>query len=114
MITGAHMMLYSRDAEADRAFLRDVLALAHVDVGGGWLIFRVPDAELAVHPSEGDSHELYLMCDSIDATVAHLTGAGHACTDVVDAGWGRITRVTLPGGGELGIYEPRHARPPAG
>jgi hypothetical protein len=111
MITGAHVMLYSADADADRAFLRDVLELPNIDVGGGWLIFRLPPAEMGVHPSEGNSHELYLMCDSIDATVAHIRASGFACTDPHEASWGRATGVTLPGGGTLGIYESRHARP---
>ncbi len=111
MITGAHMMLYSRDADADRAFLRDVLGLAHVDAGGGWLIFGLPPAELAVHPAEADSREIYLICDSIDATVAAIRSAGFACSDPFDADWGRASGVTLPGGSRLGIYEPRHEQP---
>lgn len=111
MITGAHVMLYSTDEEGDRAFLRDVLELPNVDVGGGWLIFRLPPSEMAVHPSDGASHELYLICDSIDATVAHIRAKGFACSDPMDASWGRATAVTMPGGGKLGIYEARHARP---
>jgi len=111
MITGAHVMLYSTDEEGDRAFLRDVLELPNIDVGGGWLIFRLPPSEMAVHPSEGNSHELYLICDSIDATVAHIRSCGFECSDPFDASWGRATGVTLPGGGKLGIYESRHARP---
>ncbi|MEI9853004.1 MAG: hypothetical protein WDN24_21565 [Sphingomonas sp.] len=111
MITGGHVMLYSTDADADRAFLRDVLELPNIDVGGGWLIFRLPQAEAAVHPSEGNSHELYLMCDSLDATIAHVRAAGFACSEPFTAAWGRATGVTLPGGSKLGIYEPRHASP---
>ncbi|MCW3846713.1 hypothetical protein OF829_05640 [Sphingomonas sp. LB-2] len=111
MITGAHVMLYSTDADADRAFLRDVLELPNVDVGGGWLIFRLPPSEMAVHPSEGSSHELYLMCESIDATVAHIRAKGFECSEPFQASWGRATGVTMPGGSKLGIYESRHARP---
>lgn len=111
MITGGHVMLYSTDADADRAFLRDVLELPNVDVGGGWLIFRLPSAEMATHPSDENKVELYLICDSIDATVAHVRGAGFACSDPFDASWGRATGVSLPGGGKLGIYESRHKHP---
>lgn len=111
MITGAHVMLYSKDAEADRAFLRDVLELPHIDVGHGWLIFRLPPAELATHPSDENKHDLYLICDRVDATVAHIRAAGFDASDPFEASWGRATSVTLPGGGKLGIYESRHARP---
>ncbi|MEU2430858.1 VOC family protein [Streptomyces sp. NPDC007861] len=112
MINGAHLIIYSRDAEADRAFLRDVLGYPHVDAGGGWLIFKLPPAEVAVHPVEGaETHELYLMCDDVEATVAELTARGVEFTQpVTDAGWGLLTRLRLPGGGEVGMYEPRHAR----
>jgi catechol 2,3-dioxygenase-like lactoylglutathione lyase family enzyme len=111
MITGGHVMLYSTDADADRAFLRDVLALPNVDVGGGWLIFRLPSAEIATHPSDENKHALYLICDSVDATVVHIRASGVACSDPFEASWGRATSVTLPGGGMLGIYESRHAHP---
>lgn len=111
MITGAHVMLYSRDAEADRAFLRDVLDLPHADAGEGWLIFGLPPAELAVHPSEADSREVYLMCDSIDAAVARVRAAGIACSDPIEVDWGRASGITLPGGSRLGIYQPRRSRP---
>ena len=112
MINGAHVIIYSKDAEADRGFLRDVLGFRHVDVGHGWLIFALPEAEVAVHPAEeGGSHELYLMTDDVEAEVAKLGGHGLACDPVEDQGWGRLTRITLPGGGKLGLYEPRHARP---
>jgi hypothetical protein len=98
MITGAHSVIYSADAEADRAFLRDVLKLTHVDVGHGWLIFGLPPAEVAVHPSEKNGvHEFFLMCDD----------------PVQDQRYGLLTQVTLPGGGKLGVYQPRHARPKA-
>lgn len=114
MLNGAHVVLYSTDAEADRAFLRDVLGLPHVDVGHGWLIFGLPPAEVAVHPSEGSrAHELYLLCDDVDALRAVLAGRGVPCTDVQDLPWGRLTSLTLPGGGALGVYEPKHERPPA-
>jgi hypothetical protein len=113
MINGAHALIYSTDAEADRAFLRDVLKLAHVDVGGGWLIFALPPAEVAIHPGEGnDVHELYLMCENVGALIEQMRGHAIACTAVEDLGWGLRTQLTLPGGGRLGVYEPRHARPP--
>lgn len=112
MITGAHSILYSTKSEADRAFLRDVLGLPHVDVGGGWLIFGLPPAEVAVHPSgSNDVHELYLMCDDIHAFRTAMDWRGIATSDVQDEGWGLLTYLTLPGGGRLGVYQPRHARP---
>jgi hypothetical protein len=112
MINGAHSILYSTDPEADRAFLRDVLAFPSVDVGEGWLIFGLPPAEVAVHPGDqNDVHELYLMCDDVKALVATLQGQGVACDPIEGLGWGMLTRVTLPSGGKLGIYQPRHARP---
>ncbi|WP_328606600.1 extradiol dioxygenase [Amycolatopsis sp. NBC_00345] len=112
MINGGHVIVYSRDAEADRAFFRDVLEFPHVDVGGGWLIFKLPPSEVAVHPAEGpETQELYLMCDDVDATVADLVAKGVEFTQpVTNAGWGRLTRLRLPGGGEVGLYEPRHER----
>ena len=114
MIIGAHSILYSRDGDADRAFLRDVLELPHVDVGGNWLIFGLPPAEVAVHPGEkNDVHELYLMCDDVEGFIAEMKGRGVACGPVHEQGWGRLTQVTLPGGGKLGVYQPRHARPRA-
>jgi hypothetical protein len=112
MITGAHSIIYSTRPEADRASLRDVLKLTHVDVGGGWLIFGLPPAEVAVHPSdENDVHEFYLMCDDVEALVAALKENDVGCGPVQNLGWGLLTQVTLPGGGRLGIYQPRHARP---
>ena len=112
MITGAHSIIYSVDPDADRAFLRDVLGLTHVDVGGGWLIFGLPPAEVAVHPSDSnDVHEFYLMCDDVAAFVTEMQAHGIACAPVQDQGWGLLTRLTLPGGGRLGVYQPRHARP---
>jgi hypothetical protein len=106
MITGAHAIVFSQDAEADRAFFRDVLHFDHVDAGGGWLIFALPPAELAVHPGPAQ-HQLYLMCDDIRATVAELGQAG----EITDQGWGLLSSITLPGGGELGLYEPKHPTP---
>ena len=112
MITGAHSIIYSTDPEADRVFFRDVLKLTHVDVGDGWLIFGLPPAEVAVHPSgENDVHELYLMCDDITAVVAEMKKHGFTCGPIEDQGWGILTHVVLPGGGKLGVYQPRHARP---
>ena len=110
MITGAHVIVYSRDSNADRAFFRDVLECPHVDAGGGWLIFKLPPGEVAVHPSEGASHELYLMCDDVNTTVEQLAAKGVSCGPVSDQGWGLLTSIRLPGGGELGLYEPRHPK----
>ena len=112
MITGAHAIIYSTNAEGDRAFLRDVLKLTHVDVGDGWLIFGLPPAELAVHPSQAnDVHEFYFMCDDVEALIAKLQEHQIACDPVQDQGYGLFTQLTLPGGGKLGVYQPRHARP---
>jgi hypothetical protein len=112
MITGAHAILYSTKAEADRAFLCDVLGLPSVDAGGGWLIFGLPSSEVAVHPDESARHELFLICDDVNVFVGEMTRQGLACTPIQDLRWGRLTQVTLPGGGALGVYEARHARPP--
>lgn len=112
MITGAHAIIYSKKSEADRAFLKDVLGLAHVDVGGGWLIFALPPSEVAIHPGPKDSvHELYLLCDDVAAFRSMLDGKKVKSSPVKDQGWGLLTTVTLPGGGKLGVYQPRHARP---
>ncbi|MGW1022108.1 VOC family protein [Streptomyces sp. NPDC002577] len=109
MINGVHVILYSRDAVADRAFIQDVLGFPGVDAGGGWLIFALPPAEVAVHPStERPSHELYLMCDDIEDTLAQLRDKGVTVGPVSDQGWGLLTAVTLPSGAQLGLYEPRH------
>jgi hypothetical protein len=114
MIIGAHSIIYSTGAEADRAFLRDVLELPNVDVGDGWLIFGLPPAEVAVHPAdENDVHEFYLMCDDVQALIAEMKKHDIACDPVRDQGYGLFTQVTLPGGGKLGVYQPRHARPKA-
>jgi hypothetical protein len=112
MIIGAHSIIYSKSPEADRALLREVFELPHVDVGDSWLIFGLPPAELAVHPSQrNDVHEFFLMSDDIDAFVAEMRRRGVACGQVHNEGWGLLTQVTLPGGGKLGVYQPRHARP---
>jgi hypothetical protein len=112
MINGAHSIIYSTNPEADRAFLRDVLKLPSVDVGHGWLIFGLPPAEVAVHPSDKNNiHEFYLMCDDVEALVSEMTKHNVSCTPVQNLGWGLLTQITLPGGGKLGIYQPRHARP---
>ena len=113
MITGIHAIVFSPDAEKVRGFFADVLGLSSVDAGGGWLIFALPPAELAVHPAGGDGrHELYLMCDDIHATLAELQGKGvEVARGVSDQGWGLVAAVRLPDGGELPIYEPRHRSP---
>ena len=112
MISGAHMMIFTRDEAADRAFLRDVLELPCIDSDGGWLIFKLPPAELGVHGGErNDHHELYLITDDLDAAIATLESRGVTCAESSTASWGRVTSVPLPGGGKLGLYEPRHARP---
>lgn len=114
MLTGAHAILYSNNAEADRAFMRDVLKLTHVDVGHGWLIFGLPPSEVAVHPTEdGDAekHELYFMVDDIQGFLADMKKQNVACSEVHNMPWGSLAQVTLPGGGKLGFYQPRHARP---
>jgi catechol 2,3-dioxygenase-like lactoylglutathione lyase family enzyme len=114
VITGAHAIVFSDDAEAVRAFLRDTLGFPYVDAGGGWLIFALPPAELAAHPTEGESgrHELYLMCDDVRATVEELKAKGVEFTrEISDAAFGLMTVMKVPGGGELGLYEPRHPTP---
>lgn len=118
-ITGAHVLLYSSDPEADRAFFRDILKFRSVDVGHGWLIFKLPPAELAVHPADGDRSQvhaerpllgavLYLMCDDLGAAIQSLAAANIACTAVDEAPWGMKTTVRLPSGGEVGLYQPSH------
>ena len=113
VIFGAHVIVYTRDAEADRAFLRDVIGFEGVDAGDGWLIFALPPAELAAHPSDTNGrHELYLLCDDLDATVRELRSKGvDVAREPSNEGWGRLTAIRLPGGGELGLYEPRHPTP---
>lgn len=114
MITSAHTILYAEDADATRAFFRDVLELPSVDSGGGWLIFKLPPGELGVHPAgeppTGARHELFLMCDDIEATVAELAAKGvEFAGEIEEQGWGRLATIRVPGGGDLGLYEPRHA-----
>src|SRR5271168_1204216 len=112
MITGAHSIVYSSDAKADIAFFKDVLKLTNVDVGRGWLIFGLPPSELAVHPAEeGGLYEFYLLCDDINGFIKEMSDRGIACSPVETQRWGNITRLTLPSGGKLAVYEPKHARP---
>ena len=112
MIIGAHAIVYSMSPADDRNFFKKVLGLPSVDVGGGWLIFGLPPAEVAVHPAEkNDVHELYLMCDDVDAFIAEMGRKKLRCGPIQDQPWGRLTQVTLPGGGKLGVYQPRHASP---
>lgn len=106
------MIIYTKNADADRAFLRDVLELASVDTGDGWLIFALPPSELAFHPGDRNGvHELYLICDDVAVLVARMKRHGVRCTPIADRGWGLVTNLTLPGGGKLGVYEAHHARP---
>ncbi|MFC4334607.1 VOC family protein [Salininema proteolyticum] len=114
MINGVHVVLYSHDAEADRAFFKNVLRWPYADAGEGWLIFRAPPAETAVHPSpEGAEHgEMMLMCDDLEETVADLKMSGVPITQPIkELKWGKVTAIHLPGGGELSLYEPLHPRP---
>jgi len=109
VITGAHVIVYSQDAEADRAFFRDILGFKSVDAGHGWLIFALPPAEAAFHPDEqNDRHELYFMCDDLKAEMSALKKKGVACSDVHNERWGSITKVKLPGEGQIGLYQPKH------
>jgi hypothetical protein len=114
VITGAHSIIYSQDADGVRRFLDELVGLPSVDAGHGWLIFALPPAEVAVHPTEGAGrHELYLMCDDIHATVTELEAKGVAFTrPIAEERWGSVTAIALPGGGELGLYEPKHPIPP--
>jgi predicted enzyme related to lactoylglutathione lyase len=113
MITGVHAVIFTTDAEQDRGFFRDVLAFPSVDAGGGWLIFALPPAELAAHPAEENGkHELYLMCDDVQATVTDLRAKGvDVARPISDEGFGLVTAIRLPGGGEFGLYQPRHPSP---
>ncbi len=109
MIFGAHVILYSQDAAADRDFFREVLGFSSVDAGHGWLIFTLPPAEVAVHPAEENGrHELYFMCDDLAAEVAALGKKGVHCSEVQQERWGSISKIRLPGGGEVGLYQPKH------
>jgi len=114
MIIGSHTIIQSTDADADRVFVRDVLGLTGIDSGGGWLIFALPPSELAIHPSlKNDVHEHYLICADVDAFVAKVAQHGASCSPISEQNWGRLTQVTLPSGGKLGVYEASHARPEA-
>jgi predicted enzyme related to lactoylglutathione lyase len=112
MITGIHAILYAEDAERARAFLRDVLRWPHVDAHGGWLIFKLPPAELGIHPADAGSsgrQELYLMCDDIQAAVSDLSARGvEVASPIDDQGFGLLTRLRIPGAGEIGLYQPKH------
>jgi catechol 2,3-dioxygenase-like lactoylglutathione lyase family enzyme len=109
MIFGAHVVVYSKDADADRAFLRDILGFSSVDAGHGWLIFALPPAEVAVHPAqESGASELYFVCDDLDGEMRALEAKGVVCSEVEEARWGSVTKMQLPGGGELGLYQPKH------
>ena len=112
MIDGAHVMIFSRDADADRAFFKTVVGLRSVDAGGGWPVFELPPAEVAVHPDEsGDRHELYLMCTDLEAAMTRLEESGiHIESPPRDTPWGRVTTIQMPGGGKLGLYQPKHQR----
>jgi len=113
MIIGSHVILGSTNADADRAFFRDVLALPNIEVGHGWLIFSLPSSELAVHPDKSNSDQsLNLMCDDINQFVAEMKARGVETDGVEDKGWGLLTNITLPAGGKLPVYQPRHAHPP--
>jgi catechol 2,3-dioxygenase-like lactoylglutathione lyase family enzyme len=109
MIFGAHVIIYSKDAEADRAFFRDVLGFSFVDAGHDWLIFALPPAEAAFHPHDvNDAHELYFMCDDLRAEIASLRERNVLCSEIQEARWGSITTMQLPGGGKIGLYQPKH------
>lgn len=112
MIVGTHTVIFSTDPEADRAFFRDVLNIRNVDSGDGWLIFGLPPSELAVHPAEkNDLHRFYLLSDDIEGFMTQMAEHGIECSPLEVEDWGRLTNVTLPGGGKVGAYEPKHARP---
>ena len=112
MINGAHAIIYSKDADKDRAFLRDVLKLKGVDSGGGWLIFALPPSEIAVHPTDGEEmQELYFLTGDVKKTIKELKAKGIKCTPLNEQRWGSVTSVSLPGGGKIGLYQPKHPRP---
>ena len=109
MIIGAHVVLYSKDADADRAFFRDILGLKSVDAGRGWLIFALPPAEAAFHPSESNGpHELFFMCDNLTAEMSALAQKNVAFSEIQEARWGSIVKMKLPGGGDISLYQPKH------
>ena len=120
MITGAHLLLYSKDPDLDRTFFRDVLELKSIDAGGGWLIFRLPSSEMGIHPGSGEFAQnhgefdlvgtvLYFLCDDLNETMASLQTKGVICSSTMDAEWGTATTVPLPSGGRIGLYQPKHA-----
>jgi hypothetical protein len=112
LVTGAHVMIFTRDEDADRAFHHDVMEIPCIDGGGGWLIFKLPPAEMGVHGGESnDVHHLYFMCEDLDSAIARLGDKGVSCAEPFTASWGRATSVPLPGGGKIGLYEPRHPHP---
>src|ERR1700712_1174586 len=112
MITGAHSIIYSSDSKADMDFFKNVLKFPNVDVGRGWLIFGLPPSEVAIHPSdENGPHEFYLLCDDIHVFIKEMAEHQIACSAIDEQRWGLITHLTLPGGGKIGVYEPKHARP---
>lgn len=114
MLIGAHVVVYSQNPEADRTFFRDVLGLRGVDAGGGFMIFGLPPAEVSTHEAgEPGHHELYLMCENVEAFIGKMKRREVACGAVKDEGWGLLTQITLPSGAKLGVYQPRHARPSA-
>ena len=108
MISGAHVVVYTKNAEADRAFFSEILGFKSVDAGHGWLIFGLPPTEAAFHPSENQAHELYFMCDDLKTEMAALAQKGVECSKVEEARWGSITKIWLPGGGSVGLYQPKH------
>ncbi len=109
MINGAHIIIYSKDPEADRSFFRDILKFRSVDAGHGWLIFAFPPAEAAFHPADANNkHELFLMCDDVRAEIKMLNSNKIKCSAIVEERWGSLTKITLPGGGEIGLYQPKH------
>jgi len=113
MISGAHVIVYSRDVDADRKFFNDIFGFGSVDAGGGWLIFRLPPAEIAFHPADEYRNELYLMCDDLEATMESLQRKGVVFKGgIEELAWGRLAHIELPGGGVLGIYQPKHPLPP--
>ena len=112
MITGAHSIIYSADAEADKRFFKDVLKFPYADAGRGWLIFGLPPSEIAVHPAEQNGmQEFYLICDDIDVFVKEMGEHNVTCSPVEHQRWGSLTQLTLPGGSKIGVYEPKHPRP---
>lgn len=112
MITGAHSILYSSNPEADRNFFKDILKFPHVDIGHGWLIFGLPPSEIAIHPAdESGLTEFYLMCDDIQLFIKEMKTHKVKCSAIQNERWGNLTYITLPGGGKIGVYEPKHERP---